>query len=170
MALLGNRFGDPGAFARTQDNWRLRQTKCTSGKLVALATAEPIVSVYQPDSRGYWRRLAPPQSALLSLAFANPIYFVGTALLVGYGAWRRWLNASELLLSVGLLLIPYLTRSYEMCMVSHGRFAAVVFPVYLVLGRILAALPLAMSMALLALSGALLGMYSAMFAAGYAFF
>jgi hypothetical protein len=53
---------------------------------------------------------------------------------------------------------------------SHGRFAAAVFPVYIVIGRILAILPIAVSGAILGLSAALMALYSGMFAAGYLFF
>jgi hypothetical protein len=56
--------------------------------------------------------------------------------------WRkRWLNAYEISLSAGLLLIPYVTRGYDFGMCSQGRFAAVCFPMYLVMGRLLAAMP-----------------------------
>jgi hypothetical protein len=170
IGLLGFRFGDPFGFASTQEFWRIRLTTSTSDKVLALLIAEPLWSVYVPGSPAYWRSLDPRTPAVFNLTFANPIYFVGTTILISFGAWKRCLNMSEALLSAGLLLIPYITRSYEMCMASHGRFAAVVFPVFIVLGRILALMPIAVSIAILAACGALLCLYSAMFSAGYALY
>lgn len=82
----------------------------------------------------------------------------------------RWLNGYEIALCIGLLLIPYVTRSHEMCMGSMGRFAAVVFPLYLVLGRLLAKLPIPLAAALLGVSGLLMATYAALFAAWYRIF
>ena len=100
----------------------------------------------------------------------NPIYFVGTAALVGAGAWKRWLTRYEILVSVPLLLIPYVTKGFDNGMLSHGRFAAVVFPAYIVVGHLLAKLPREVAISLLALSGFLMGIYAAEYAAGKQFF
>ena len=81
---------------------------------------------------------------------------------------RRWLTSYQILLAVRLLAIPYVTRAYEFTMQSQGRFAAVVFPVYIVLGQLLARLPTAVAVALLALSGFLMAAYAALFATGHA--
>lgn len=160
-------FGEPLAFARTQAFWGYRPPVSTTDKLVDLALLEPIWSVYAPASSGYWRAQDEQTNVLLSLPFANPIYFVGAILLVASGTWKRWLTGKEALLSVGLLAIPYLTRAHEMCMASHGRFAAVAFPAFIVVGQLLSCLPVAVAAALLALSAILMGAYTAQFAAGY---
>jgi hypothetical protein len=52
---------------------------------------------------------------------------------------------------------------------SHARYALVAFPVYLVLGRLLSALPLTYVATVLALSGFLLGIYAALFAGWFLF-
>jgi hypothetical protein len=85
-------------------------------------------------------------------------------------AWPRRRKAYEVSLCAGLLLIPYLLRAHEMCMTGMGRFAAVVFPVYIVMGRLLAKLPWPVSAGILALCAFFLGAYSALFAAWYRFF
>ncbi len=90
--------------------------------------------------------------------------------LIAVGAWKRWLNRLEVSLAAGLLLIPYVTRSHEMCMAGMGRFAAAVVPIYLVLGQLLARLPPPVAAMLLSLSGFLMGVYAALFAAWYRFF
>ncbi len=69
-----------------------------------------------------------------------------------------------------LLFIPYWTRGYEMNMASSARFAAVVFPVYLILGEWLARLPPAVSATVLGISTFFLGTFSALFAGGYPIF
>jgi hypothetical protein len=160
-------FDEPFAMAATQDHWRIRADTGIWTKALALCSLEPIWGVYCHWSPAYWMYHNPPFNPILSLTFANPLYFVGTFSLVVIGWSKGWLDKYETVLSVGLLLIPYLTRAYEMGMASHGRFALVVFPVYVVIGRLLTQFSLATSVALLALSAALMGMYAAFFAAGY---
>jgi len=163
------KFHQPFAFALTQTYHRMRPMATSTEKWLSLLSWEPIRDTYDRSSPGYWQALNPAPSRLFSLEFANPIYFVGTAALIALGAWRRWLTSYEFLLAVPLLAIPYFTRAYEMRMLSQARFAAVVFPVYIVLGHLLARLPLVVAGALLALSGLMMGIYSALFAAGYPF-
>jgi hypothetical protein len=86
------------------------------------------------------------------------------------GARKRWLSSCEVALAAALLFIPYVTRSYEMCMVSGARFAAVVVPTYLVLGPLLARLPRGIAVLVLVASGALLAIYSGKFALGLLYF
>lgn len=163
------KFGDPLATVHTQEVWLAREPFTAGQKLLALLTLEPIWSVYVPGSIAAWNRweqLPPP----LNCQFLNPLFFVGTAALIAYGAHRRWLTAEELLLSAGLLAIPYLTRSYEMNMNSHARFAAVVFPAYIVGGQILARWPRWANVLVLAVSGGLMCTYAALFAAERGFY
>jgi len=163
------KFGEPFAFALTQKYHRMRPVGTASEQILALLSWEPIRDTYDPRSPGYWQALHYSPSRLLSLEFANPIYLVGFAALIVLGAWKRWLTTYEVLLAVPLLAISYFTRAYEMRMLSQARFAAVVFPAYIVLGQLLARMPLAVAASLLALSGLLLGLYAALFAAGYPF-
>ncbi len=107
---------------------------------MSLVSWEPIWSVYEPDTPAYFGGFSNGEWAR-SMRFFNPIFFCGTAALIAIGAWKRWLNTYEILFAAGLLAIPYFSRAYEMCMESHGRFAAVVVPVYIVIGELLACLP-----------------------------
>jgi len=43
---------------------------------------------------------------------ANPVYFVVALRLWAVGARKRWLNGYEILLSLGLLVIPYGEHAY----------------------------------------------------------
>jgi hypothetical protein len=164
------RFGEAIAFVNAQDHWVQLVPVSTLDKCLALLSWEPIWSVYDPDRPAcYWRRWPPP-SAVFNCQFMNPIFFVGTAAVIALGTWRRWLDGYETLLSVGLLLIPYVTKGYDNAMLSHGRFAAVVFPAYLVAGHLLQRAPRAVAWTILGTSGFFMSAYAALFAAGYPFF
>ncbi len=87
--------------------------------------------------------------------------------LIAVGKLKHWLTGKEFALSVALLLIPYLTRSFENCMASHARFSAVVFPVFIVVARLFENVPIAITMMLVGVCGFLTAIYAAMFGAGY---
>lgn len=163
-------FGEPFAFVKTQAHWSMRPAISLEEKAAALVSLEPLWSVYDPRSPCYCARREPQISSLFSLYLANPLYILLTFVLVITGKLKGWINGKELLFSVLLLLIPYVTRGYESCMASNARYAAGIFPVYLSLGHLLGRLPGHLSSLLLALSGFLLGAYSALFAAWYRFY
>jgi len=167
MAFQYAEFDEPLAFAKTQSHWRRRPAESWGEKALALAAWEPIWSAYMPSSPGYTARRGAEVPAWCNLQMADPVFFVATAALVGLGAAKRWLTGGEVLLSAGLLLIPYVTRGFEMCMASQGRYASLAFPVYLVLGRLLCGAPLVVSVAVFAISAVYLAIYAALFAAGY---
>jgi hypothetical protein len=173
MAYQWVAFGTPLAFAQTQQHWTHLAPEQHPGwgqKLWALATLEPIRGVYDPGSRRFWYLSEGDDNILFVLSFWNPVLFLLAGGLLALGAWRRWLTGPEIVLGVGLLAIPYVTRAYEMSMASHGRFAAVVIPNYLVLGRLLAAAPAPVAAVAVSLSACLLAFWTALYAAGYPFF
>ncbi len=173
MAYQEAAFDNSFAFAQTQEHWRNHSPRYTDiwdkmwDKGEALLTAEPIWSVYDPDSKQYWGER---QNLLFSLQFWNPIVFVGAFILVVFGWYRLWLTGPETILGVGLLAIPYVTRSFEMAMASHARFAAVVVPAYVVAGRLIQQLPPWAIWAVLGVFSAMSMAWSALFAAGQGFF
>ena len=160
-------FGQPLAFAKTQEHWTIRKTASFEEKALAILSHEPLWSVYDPSSEAYWLRNQPEPCAWDNLALANPPYFLFAVALVILGAWKRWLNANEAVLAALLILIPYLTRSFEMGMLSQGRFVAAAFPIYLVLGRLLGRIPGPYAALLLCISALVMATYAAEFAAGY---
>lgn len=159
-------FGDALGFAKTQQHWTMRPVD-DGNKLAALVMLEPLWSVYVPGSDGYWAQTVPTIEPLFNLQAANPIYFVTAIGLIAYGARRRWLNAYEVLLSAGLILIPYVTRSYEMAMASQGRYVAAAFPMYIVMGELLHRVPSPWSTLIIAPIAVLMAIYAALFAAGF---
>jgi hypothetical protein len=160
-------FDQPLAFAITQEHWSFRQPVSFGEKALAILSHEPIWSVYDPTSEAYWQRTQPEPKAWSNLALANPIYFLFGVGLVILGRWKRWLNTNETVLSALLILIPYVTRGFEMCMLSQGRFIAVVFPIYLVMGHLLSKCPAHCAALLLCFSAVVMAIYAAQFAAGY---
>jgi hypothetical protein len=160
-------WDDPLAFAKAQANWGFRPEVSLSEKLLSLVTLEPLWSVFVESSPCWWRGFDPALPPFFSLAFGNSFWWVGSVALVVIG-WRKgWLDSLEWSLALALLLIPYLAKSHETCMAGMGRFAAVVLPIYLVLGHLLAALPASLAALLLSLSAFFIGTYAALFVAGY---
>jgi hypothetical protein len=168
VAFLGFVFGEPLAFVKAQLHWS-EGTIDLGQRVIGLLTFEPVWGTYDPSNSCYWGRVPPRDSALFNLKAANPFYFLAAVALVAVGARKRWLNASEVLLSAGLLTIPYCLQASRMGMTGQARFASVVFPMYLVLGHLLQRMPAPLAAALLALSGFFLAIYSTMFASWYWF-
>jgi len=166
MLYTWHRFGDPLAFVKAQSTWHARLSPSWSHKLYCLAIFEPLRSVFDSSSVAYWKIRTYHQMAVFSLPAFNPLYFVLGLVLVAVGACRRWLSPMEWSFAGALLFIGYVGRGYEMCMLSSGRFVAVVFPIYLVLGQLLVRCPPPLACAFLALSSVFLTIYSALFAAG----
>lgn len=167
MAYLHIEFDDALAFVKTQVHWAHRADLPFPDRIWTLASLEPLWSVYVPSSEAYWARFEPVANPLFSLQFWNPIYFVTCVGLVAFGAYKRWLTTPEILLAAGLLAIPYLTHSYRAVCMAQGRYAASVFPAYIVMGRLAERMPpyvLAIVASLLAVK---LAFFSALFAAWY---
>lgn len=161
-------FGEPLAFVKTQHFWRLRPTLSAGQLLLALASWEPIWSVYVAGLPGYWRSIDPGVPLVFSYQSANCVLFVAAAILLGVGWWKAWLNRPELAFGVSHLAFTYTMAGYRFCMLSQGRFVSVVFPIYIVLGMILARLPRWAAVCVLVLFAFYLAAFSAMLAAGYA--
>jgi hypothetical protein len=170
MAYQYAAFGDALAFAKTQQYWRSHADAPWAEKAWALLVLEPLWNLFSSSSGRFWRVHEWHGNPIFSLIAVNPIYFALTAFLIVFGALKRWLNSYEILLGIGLLLIPYVTRGYDNSMFSTGRFAAAVLPVYLVLGQLLNRAPAGLTSLFAAIGSFMLGAYSALFAAGYALF
>jgi hypothetical protein len=161
-------FGDALAFFDQHRVWSRQPTASYLEQLGQSLVLAPIWNVYTPSSPGYWASHSDaPQNPLLSLPFANPIFFLITVALIWVGWRKRWLNERELLLAALLLAIPYFTQGCRNYMLSQGRFAAVVFPAYMILGRLAARAPGPVFALCAALSALLLAVYAAQFAASY---
>ncbi len=161
--------GEPMAFVKTQSHWAFRPQESLGRQAVGLATLEPLWSVYQPSSPAWWGRFDDDPIGPLSLEASNPAFFVLAVGLVAAGWLKRWLNPAELLFAGTLLLMAYLLRAFPTCMAGQGRFVGAVFPIYLVLGNLLARLPLPLAEVAYGLLAGSLAAYSAMFAAGHFF-
>lgn len=171
MAYQNWKFDEPLAFVKTQQHWRRCKPPATwLEKSVGLVTFKPIREVYRPGGPCYWKRDPPADMPFFNGTFLHPIYFLFTAGMVAVGAVKGWLNSKEWLLSVALLGIPYVANGDCQCMASEMRYSSVVFPLYIVLGHLLARLPAAVSAMLLAASAVSLALYTALFTSWYWFY
>jgi hypothetical protein len=163
-------FDNPWAFVQTQSHWRFTAPVSLGTKTQTLVSLEPIWGIICPNSVYHWRKNDPDALPFFSLYLANPVYFTASVGLIALGAIKRWLTRNEVVLAAALLLIPYVTKSQQIGMISMGRFASVAFPVYLVIGFLLARLPVPVAVAFLVFSGTILALYSALFAASHSYF
>jgi hypothetical protein len=156
-------FGDAFLFSKSQEI-SAASSLAWHERLLRSIVLEPIWSKYIPSSPAYWARHDPDTNPLFSLDFANPIYFVVTVGLIAYGRYRKWIDDKETLFSAGVLAISYFAQGHRFMMMSQGRFAATCFPVYIVMGHLLARMPPPLASLLVALSACMLFAYSALFA------
>jgi hypothetical protein len=164
-------FDEPLAFAKTQDHWRLHApAPSVAAKVESLLSLEPITGIFSPSSPRYWRYLDPDGDPFFSLVIANPILFVVSGLVVVFGALRRWLTRFEIVLSIGLLLIPYVTRGYDNSMASSGRFVAIIVPCHICVGRLTCDWPLPAKVSLAALTACYLGAFAGLYAVGHSIY
>lgn len=170
MAFQWKYFADPFVFCWTQTHWTVMPSLSLWQTLESQVLLEPIWSVYVPSHPAFWARFEWQPNILVGLQFWNPLFLVASAGFVAIGIRRRWLTTEEVLLSVGLLLIPYLLQGYRMAMMGQGRFAGAVFPCYIVMGRLLGQLPPAPRAALCATAACFSTVLMAMFAAWYRVF
>lgn len=170
MAYQQAAFGTPLASVQTQRHWAMRPSLPAAEQILAAASLEPLGDVYDStypcpldrDKRGSGR--------WFSMSLANPLYFVLAVALVVVGGVKGWLDRTEVVFSGLVLAISYFSKGYECCMVSQARYAATAFPTYLVLGRLLARLPVGALGIVCAWSGFLLAAYAALFTRWYAFY
>ena len=160
-------FGEPFAFVKTQQHWRFGPSVPLGEQILSFLSWEPVWSAYLPLLPGQWDGYEKGVPLALSYHFANPTLFLLVCAMVCVGAWRKWLSGTEVIFAVGLLAIPYLALGLGCCMACQGRYVSVVFPAYLVMGRLLARTPLTLSVGVLAISALYLTIFTAMFAADY---
>lgn len=84
-------------------------------------------------------------------------------LLIAIGRIKKWLSTEELVFCLLTLLLVYYTHGPKN-MESVGRYVSTLVPLYLVMTRMLMALPVVFRVGVLVLSAALLAMQSASFA------
>lgn len=163
---LSAEFGDPWIFAsnHTFFNDRGRVSDPLWPRLAKLLIFEPVWSNYLPGNPRYWASSPDTVNPLFSLRFMDPIFFVATAVIVAYGAWKRQLDRYELATSVLLLLIPYVSKGYDNAMRGHARYALVVVPAFWVIGRLLHQAPREAQFCCIAISAAYMTLFSALFA------
>jgi len=164
---LGRTVGHPLAFAVAHSNWEMRPAGSVLNKAVALAGLEPVLTLFDPHSGGFWANRDPRGSPFLSLHVLDPLIFLAAAALIGVGALKRWLSPTEWVAGAALLGVAYVAHGYECYMYCFGRFSSVAFPLYLVLGRLLLHAPGPVAAWVVSVGGLLAATFAAQFATWY---
>jgi hypothetical protein len=159
-------YGEPFVYVRVQAGFQFPGTD-QDNKWLSLLTLKPFWGHFVSSARCYWGNYTQGDSPLLDLYVGNPIWFGSAIVVVAVGAVKRWINGSEVLLSAGLFAIPYLSVAHSYCMCSHARYASVVFPVYLVVGRLTGRISRPLAVALMLASLSLLLVYAGRVALNY---
>jgi hypothetical protein len=164
-------FDEPLAFVKTQIHWYERKPPVEWGEwLLVHFSLEPFWRVYDSSSSCYWGKRSPREFALFNMSFMNPIFVLSTWGIVAWGACRKRLCATETLLSIGLLGIPYFTHSYRASCMSAARYASVAFPFYIVVGYWFGHAPRNATTLIFAAMAVCLVIYTALFVQWYWFF
>lgn len=135
VAFLEWQFGDSLAFVRTQAYWGYRPRLGFIQHFTTLLSGEPIWTTFVPGWPAYWRRFDDVPAFFLSIHAMNSIWFVLSVVCIVVGWSRRWVSTCEFVGCVALIAVPYVTRSYEMCMASQGRFLLPVVPMYIAVAQ-----------------------------------
>ena len=160
-------FGNPFAFAESQNRFKDRPSPPLIHKMFYLATLEPIRSLFTSTSLGYWRRFEIVTSPLFSLHVADPFFFISAVAIATIGFRTKVLNLTEFILSLALVLIPYFSIGCETYMRSQGRYSSTAVPIYFVIGHFLSRVPGSTASGFLIVSCIFMFIYASLFMAGY---
>jgi hypothetical protein len=166
MLYLWSEFGDPLIFAGGQRSW-MHQPAPWTEKWASLLSLRPVWGTFVQSFDGLSESPKPFARLLTDYRFWNPVMFVATIGLVSWGAYKRSLAPREWLMAACLLLFAYVSVGHDNQMLSQPRFASVVFPVYLVLGELLARGRWWLIVAFTTVCGLSLATFAAAFAANY---
>ena len=168
MGYCHSAFGDPLAFVRDrEDLWRARPRVPPLEKLRLLLILEPVWGMFVPGSGASWRKFTGPGQVLFGTYLVGPFAFLLGLLLVALGGVLRRLNRYELVLAVGLLLVPYVVTGYDSAMISMARYVSVTAPLYSFTGFLLARAPAPLPATLAGVGAVILACYAALFAQGH---
>ncbi len=163
MAYLQVRFGEPFAFVKAQSQWTMREPDSVPQWIWSLLTLGPVRDAFDANCPCYWNTVVPEPMPIFNAGVLNPLIFCLFVIVLAMGAWNRWLRIEEVLYGSGVLLIPYVTQGYRICMVSQGRYALLAFPVFIVAGILLARCPNFIANQVLVVMGAMMVIYTALF-------
>ena len=162
-------FDDPLAFAHAQSSWT-KVSVTTQDNVTGLATLQAFAMPYDSQGVCAWQMITPQETMHLNMRCLGPVYIAITIALILVGGHFKWLSAHEILLSAGLIAIPVFTQATRTCMASQMRYMSVVFPAYIVLGRLLATAPFGLQVSGYMLGTLFLVFYGILYSAGYAMY
>jgi hypothetical protein len=167
---LWSTTGDPLAFSHNQTHWVARPERPWTEQTSALLMLEPIWGAYVPSNFAYWQNCDPGADPISSIRAFDPLIFVVAVLLMLIGWQKRWLQRGELLLSIGLIGIPWLIHAYPAVMHSQARYTVVVYPAWIVAGRLISSAGQPLAMFAITVLATILSLWSSLFATWYPFF
>jgi len=154
-AFLYVEFGDPFLFIGKQAAWNYRMpADIFLVRWREMLSFRPVWefivdgSLLRPDS--------------YSWSLQNRVMWLLAGLLTATGCIKRWLSIEETVFCVMTLLLIYFTNGPKN-MESVGRYVSTLVPLYLVMTRLLMALPITPRIALIGASAVLLAFQSAQF-------
>jgi len=166
MTYLWLAFDAPLAFSQTQVHWYHRMPGPLWHRLQCAITFEPVRAIFSFSSSAYWQRYDPRLPLLFSSHAMNAVIFVVAVVTGVFAMFKRWMTPKEIILAFFLLGIPYLSVGYTQYMMSHGRFALMVFPFFIAVGYILSRLPEYAALPILTILAVYLGYMSCILASG----
>jgi hypothetical protein len=128
-------FGEPLAFAKTQEHWFVVPKVPMGERLFSLAILEPVWRAFDSSSKRYIFLDDPSQNPFTSALLWHIFLWLLAGVLLMIGIRKKEITSPEAIAWAGLWLMPYFLRGHEMAMHSQGRFVSVIVPMYLVLGK-----------------------------------
>jgi len=159
-------FGDALAFVHAQEPYG--RVPNLAEKLQSLATLGPLRRMFNPEAFGYWDKTHNSSLAVFNNQVGDALFWSLFTVLIGVGAWKRWLNWQELLLSGLLLAFATWFQADRNDMASQGRYMSVIFPAYITAGRLLAGVGWEMRLTIAAVAAGLYVNYTVNFSVGNA--
>jgi hypothetical protein len=160
-------FDEPLAFVWTQRHWSFVPDSSYVDRGLSVLSFEPFWGYFDPDSPFHPSHFHNQRSFGHYAPFMDRLLFAFAVSVILLGWRKRWLDAREVAFCAGLLTMSYLTRGYDMCFFSQGRFTVVAFPIYVAWARILSDFGWIAWGGIVFSTGALFTMSASLLMAGY---
>lgn len=161
-------FGDALAFVYAQEAYE-RHGHSLFDKLSSMATLGPLRRMFDPASIGYWNARHTGSLWVFSTQVGDAFFWALFAVLIAWGGWKRWLSREELLISALLFAFGTWFQADRSDMACQGRYTSVIFPAYIVTGRLLAAIRWEIRLALAIAAAGMYIHYAVVFALGHSY-
>ena len=125
--------------------------------------------MFDPASVGCWDSRHPRTPWIFSTQVGDAFFWALFAVLIAVGGWKRWLTREEFLISALLFAFCTWFQADRSDMACQGRYTSVIFPAYIVAGRLLAAIRWELRLALATAAAGMYIHYAVVFALGHSY-